>query len=182
MQLFVKWTAVAALTAVLIVAIALVAGAFLPAKIEVTRTISINRPPQSVWWVLTDYSNLTLWHPQYRSVRMVSSPGENPIRWLAIYTDGRTANVVVTESNYPTRYAEQISDRNLPFTGAWKLDLEGRDLTTRVTVHSKVELHRPLDRLFVHLFVRPGEEVDRILLGLKRRVESVTIKPSAATS
>ena len=82
----------------------------------------------------------------------------------------------------PYYYAERISDTNLPFSGGWKLDLERRELTTQVTVHSRSELHWPLDRLFVRLFVKPEREVDKILDGLKRRVEGSTVKPTAATS
>ena len=62
------------------------------------------------------------------------------------------------------------------------MDLQRRELTTQVTVYSHAELHRPLDRVFVHLFVKPDLEVEKILSGLKRRVESSTVKPSAATS
>jgi uncharacterized protein YndB with AHSA1/START domain len=182
MPAFLKYALVAVLTAVSIVGIAFVTGAFLPGEFEVTRTVTINRPPQNVWWVLTDYNNLQLWHPQYRGVRMLSNPGETPVRWSAIYTDGLLANVVVTESKYPVRYAERINDNKVSFTGGWEVDLQGGDLTTQVTAHSHVELHKPFDKLFVRLFIKPGDEVDRILQGLKRRVEGSTVKPSAATS
>src|SRR5689334_15894424 len=114
MPVFIRWTLVAFSIAFLLVAAAMVVGAFLPANIDVTRTISINRRPPNVWWVLTDYNNLTLWHPQYRGVRLLSNLGDKPTRWSAIYTDGQSANVVVSEETYPVRYAEQISDRKLP--------------------------------------------------------------------
>jgi hypothetical protein len=182
MQVFFRWLLVAALAVILILAVAFAAGARLPARIEVTRTVVINRPPENIWWVLTDYNSLSLWHPQYRGTRIISSPGEKPVRWRAIYTDGRTANVTVSEEGFPLRYAEQISDTALPFSGKWQLDMERNDLTTKVTAHSTAELHRPLDRLFVHLFVKPDLELDKILAGLKRRVESSTVNPTPATS
>jgi predicted HAD superfamily phosphohydrolase len=113
---------------------------------------------------------------------MTSLPGEKPTRWRATYTDGRTCNFVVLEEDAPRRYAERISDTNVPFAGAWNLELERRELTTQVTAHSRVELHRPLDRLFVRLFVKPEVEVEKILNGLKRRVEGSTVNPTPATS
>ena|SRR5690242_10498299 len=182
MPAFVRWGLVVALTVALILAVAFTIGSTMSAKIEVTRTIVIDRPPENVFWVLGDYANLALWHPQYRSVSVISSPGDKPMRWRATYTDGRTADIVVSEDNPPVRYAEQISDPNLPFSGGWTLDMERLDLTTKVTAHSTAELHRPLDRLFVRLFVKPDLEVDRILASLKRRVESATITPAPATS
>lgn len=182
MRVFFRWVLVAAVTLALILAIAFTIGSTIPEKIEVSRSIVINRPPENIFWVLGDYENLALWHPQYRSVSVISSPGEKPLRWRATYTDGRTANIVVAEDNPPLRYAERIADSNLPFSGGWTLDMERRDLTTKVTAHSTAELHRPLDRLFVRLFVKPDLEVDRILDGLKRRVETATVKPTAATS
>jgi uncharacterized protein YndB with AHSA1/START domain len=169
-------------TCAMVIGGAFAVGSRMPSQIEVTRTISINRPPENVWWVLTDYNSFPLWHPQYRSAGIVSPLGEKPIRWRATYTDGRTANMIVAEENAPNHYAERISDTNLPFSGSWTLDLERRELTTEVTVHSHAELHRPLDRLLVHLFVTPELEVEKILNGLKRRVEASTVKPTAATS
>jgi hypothetical protein len=176
-----KWVLVAVGIFVVVIAAAMAVGFTLPAQIEVTKTIAINRPPENVWWVLTDYNNLSLWHPQYRGSFMTSLPGEKPTRWLATYTDGRTATVEVSVADYPNHYAERIIDAKLPFGGNWKLDLERRELTTEVTVHSHAELHRPLDRVFVRLFVKPDLEVERILEGLKRRVETTTVKPSPGT-
>jgi hypothetical protein len=178
----VRWALVAIGTFALIFAAAIALGTALPSQIEVTRTISINRPPENVWWVLTDYNSLSLWHPQYRSAVMTSLPGERPIRWRATYTDGRTCNIAVSDENAPKHYAERITDTNVPFAGAWDLDLERRDLTTQVTAQSRVELHRPLDRLFVHMFVKPDLEIEKILNALKRRVEASTVNPTPATS
>jgi len=179
---FLKCALVAIGTFALLIAAAIAYGTTLPSQIEVTKTISINRPRENVWWVLTDYNSLTLWHPQYKAARMISSPGEKPTRWRATYTDGRSADVEVSEESYPLHFVERIADTNLPFAGYWKVELERRELTTQVTVHSHAELHRAMDRVFVHLFVKPDVEVEKILSGLKRRVESSTVKPSAATS
>jgi uncharacterized protein YndB with AHSA1/START domain len=136
MQVFFRWLLIAALAVVLILAIAFAAGAVLPARIDVTRSVVINRPPENIWRVLTDYNSLSLWHPQYRGTRIISNPGEKPVRWRALYTDGRTANVTVAEENFPLRYAEKISDIDLPFSGRWQLQMERSDLTTKVTAHS----------------------------------------------
>lgn len=181
-KILLKWALVVIGAFALVVTVAIAVGMTMPAQIEVTRTISINRPPENIWWVLTDYNGLTLWHPQYKSTAIVSSPGEKPTRWRATYTDGRTANVEVSDEHSPVHYAERISDTNLPFSGGWEVDLERRELTTQVTVHSHAKLHRPLDRVFVRLFVKPEREVEKILDGLKRRVEGSTVKPTAATS
>jgi uncharacterized protein YndB with AHSA1/START domain len=181
-KLLLKWFAVLAGAIGLLVATAFLIGSMLPARIEVRRVIGINRPPENVWWVLTDYSNMSLWHPQYKSTAPVSNPGDKPMRWRATYTDGITAYVEVWQERYPTFLAERISDTSLPFAGTWKVDLVRRELTSQVTVQSTVELRRPLDRLSVRLFVKPEAELDKILNALKRRVETSTIKPSAATS
>jgi Polyketide cyclase / dehydrase and lipid transport len=181
-KLLLKWLLLLTGAISLLYVIALVAGTLLPARIEARRIISINRPPENVWWVLTDYTNMALWHPQYKSAAPVSNPGDKPMRWRAIYTDGLAATVEVWQERYPTFLAERISDPKLPFSGNWKVDLLRKDLTSQVTVQSSVELRKPFDRLFVRLFVRPEAELDRILNSLKRRVESTTIKPTPATS
>src|SRR4051794_12765620 len=116
---FVRWALGAVGAVVLVFALAMGYGTMIPSRIEVTRTIFINRPPENVWWVLTDYNNLSLWHPQYKGAQMTSLPGEKPTRWRAIYTDGRVCDVEVAEEDAPTRYAEKLADTNLPFAGGW---------------------------------------------------------------
>src|ERR1051325_1632253 len=177
-KLLLKWFAVLAGAMGLLVTTAFAIGSMLPARIEVRRAIAINRPPENVWWVLTDYNNMALWHPQYRRSAAVSNPGDRPMRWRATYTDGITANVEVVQERYPSLLAERISDTNLPFAGSWKIDLARKELTSLVTVQSTVDLRRPLDRLSVRLFVKPEAELDKILNSLKRRVETSTVKPS----
>ena len=181
-KLLLKWFLVLAGAIAALYVFALVAGNLLPARIQTRRVIAINRPPENVWWVLTDYNNMALWHPQYRSAAPISNPGDKPIRWRATYTDGVTATVEVWQERYPTFLAERITDPKLPFAGNWKIDLARKGLTSLVTVQSSVELRRPLDRVFVHMFIRPDAELDRILNSLKRRVESATVMPSNATS
>ena len=177
-----KWFVLPLGVIVLICAAAYLAGTLLPGHIEVRRTITINRPPENVWWVLTDYANMALWHPQYKRTAPLSNPGDKPMRWRATYSDGVTVNVEVWQEQYPKLLAERISDRRRRFAGGWKVDLVRKQQTSVVTAQSTVELRRPLDRLFVHLFVKPDAELDRILNSLRRRVESTTVMPSAATS
>ena len=181
-KLLVKWFLLVAAVVCVVAAIGLLAGFLLPSRIHARRVIAINRPPENVWWVLTDYSNMPLWHPQYRNAVAISNAGDRPMRWRATYTDGVTAMVEVWDERYPTFLAERIRDPKLPFEGSWKVEMARKDQTAQVTAESTVELRRPLDRLFVHLFVRPEAELDKILNSLKRRVESSTVKPSAATS
>jgi uncharacterized protein YndB with AHSA1/START domain len=156
-------------------------GATIPPRIEVSRQVEIARPPEAVWWVLTDYGNLALWHPQYRNSAAISLPGDKPVRWRATYTDGYTVTAEVVEETYAASLVEQITDKQLPFTGRWRVELARSDRNTVVTAHSTVELHRPLDRLFVRLFSSPDSELEKILLALKRRVESVTVQSPADT-
>ena len=177
-----KWSLILFGGMILLFLAAVVAGSMLPPRIEVRRAIAINRPPENVWWVLTDYTNMSLWHPQYKAAAPLSDPGDKPMRWRATYTDGLAANVEVWQERYPTLLAERISDPRLPFAGSWKVEMERKERTSQVTVHSIVDLRRPLDRLFVRLFVKPDAELDKILNSLKRRVESTTVKPSEATS
>ena len=83
MRVYIKGAVTAAATLGGMLGIAYGVGSVLPARIEVTRSISINRPPENVCWVLTDYNSLALWHPQYRSAATISYPGEKPVRWRA---------------------------------------------------------------------------------------------------
>lgn len=182
LKLFLKWILLAGGAFGALYVLAFLIGLILPKKMETTDSILISRPPENVWWVLTDHNNAAMWHPQYRDSATISAPGERPQRWRVTYTDGVQANVEVTEETFPTHLAEHIADEGLPFTGGWKLDLERVESSCKVTVESEVEIRRPVERLFVRLFVRPTAELDKILNALKRRVESSTVKPSAATS
>jgi hypothetical protein len=182
LKLFAKWLLTAFVVLTGLYLCGTVIGLILPAVIDVSDSIVINRPAENVWWVLTDYSNAPLWHPQYKNAGPMSLPGDKPTRWRATYTDGYTVNVEVKEEIFPTHLVEQISDRNLPFSGGWTVDLVRIGEQCRVTAHSRAEIHWPIDRLFVRWFLRPRVELDRILAGLKQRVEATTVKPSPATS
>ena len=181
-KLLLKMLAVVVGVSGLLLVAALAVGTMLPSRIQVRRVISINRPPENVWWVLTDYSNMAVWHPQYKRTAPASAAGDKPMKWRATYTDGISALVEVWQEKYPTFLAERITDPKLPFNGNWKIELLRKELTTQVTAQSTVELRRPLDRVLVRVFVRPEAEMDKILNSLKRRVETSTIKPSPATS
>ena len=144
-----------------------------PVAETTTNTITINRPPQNVWWILTDYNNASQWHPQFREAVMLSLPGDKPMRWRGTYTDGAVVNFEVVESDFPKRLVERIADNNLPFGGTWTVVIRTDDLRTSVvTVQARAENYNPFNRFVVHLFVNPSAEVDRILKALKSRVES----------
>lgn len=175
-----KWVFVACAAPAAFYFIGLGVGSRLPANLAATASIVINRPPENVWWILTDYSNEAMWHPQYKETSMTSGPGEWPIRWRVMYTDGQIANVEVTSNTFP-HMAERILDKGLSFTGGWTVDLERAGDGCRVTAHSSVEIHPPLDRLFVRWFVHPEAELGKILDRLKQRVETTTGKPSPGT-
>jgi hypothetical protein len=180
-NLVLKWVMIVCGIPAICYVAATAAGALLPERIEVTRSIVINRPVENVYWILTDYNNEALWHPQYREAQAISAPGEKPIRWRAMYTDGVIANIEVTEERYPSHLAERISDKNLPFAGGWSVDLDRDGEMCRVTAHSTVEIRRRLDRVFVRWVGHPEADLAKILAGLKERVESSTMKPPAAT-
>ena len=182
LKLLLKWLLTAASVLGVVYLSGMLAGLTLPEAIDVGASITINRPPETVWWVLTDYSGAAGWQPQFKNSEMTSAPGEEPVRWRATYADGYVVNFEVKERNFPTHLREQISDRNLPFSGDWTIDLARTGEQCRVTARSHAEIHRPIDRLFVRWFVRPDTELERILASLKRRVETSTVKPTPATS
>ena len=181
-KLFGKWIALAVAALAVAFSGAMLWGWMLPAHLEAKRSVVINRPPETVWWVLTDYNNAALWHPQYKTSRAISAPGEKPIRWRVLYTDGKVANIEVREEKYARHLVEGIADAKLPFTGSWTVDLEPDDEMCKVTVHSSVVIRRPLDRLFVHWLVDPQVELAKILNALRLRVETSTVRPTPGTS
>jgi uncharacterized protein YndB with AHSA1/START domain len=171
--------AMAAGSAVAVYLLLLGAGYVFPSRIEAAARITINRPPENVWWVLTDYNHMAAWHPQYRNATTLTPPGEAPLRWQIEYSDGYVVNAEVVEEKFPSRLVERITDGNLPFGGGWTVELTPVGPNTEVTVHSKVEIHAPIQRLIVHLLVPAQTELERILEALKGRVESVTVRPGA---
>ena len=172
LKLLGKWLlwAIGAIGGVFLV-IALIGWSF-PVAETTTNTVTINRPPESIWWVLTDYNNASSGQPQFRESSMVSVPGEKPVRWRAVYTDGYPVNFEVVESEFPRHLVERIADTGVPFGGTWTVDIRVEGTLSRVTVKARAENYNPFTRFMVHLFVNPPAEVNRILLSLKSRVES----------
>src|SRR5260370_30301 len=114
LKLLGKWLLMACGALAVLYLCGVVAGSLLSGTIEASDSIVINRPPETVWWVLSDHNSAALWDPQYKYAQTTSAPGDKPTRWRATYTDGYVVNVEVKEETYPSRVVEQISDNNLP--------------------------------------------------------------------
>ena len=140
----------------------------------VTNTISIRRPIEDVFAVLTDVENTGKWFPGNVEEHWTSPPphGVGSTRHAVVTMRGRQTenDAVTTEYQPPHRAAMKGTSPNAPFTVT--LTFAPDDDGTRVNVTSEIGLRGTL-RLFGPLLTALyGRAWARGLANLKRLMES----------
>ncbi|UCG85353.1 MAG: SRPBCC family protein [Gemmatimonadota bacterium] len=142
-----------------------VVGMFLPKEHIAVSSITLSRPPDSVWVVLRDLGGYPNW---WQDIRRSEPDPEADGREIWIQTDrqGREFPLEVIQSVRPTLMVTRIADDKLPFSGQWAFEIEPAGLGSRVTVTEEGEVFNPVFRLVARLFLGYHGTIDRCLEAL----------------
>lgn len=157
------------LTLVLLVAFLLglaAAGAMLPEKHSVSRSITLHQTPETVWQVLTDHANDPKWRADVGTVVRIADRNGHPV-WEERYKNGQVMRIETTVENPPSRMERLIVDQTM-FGGVWIYEVSsaddsahpGQKLTT-VKITENGEVHNPVFRFLA-----------RFVFGLETTVET----------
>ena len=163
---------------VVLVLVVVLVGALLPVRHEVSREVTIDRPPAEVWDVIADFSAGPDWRPDIDRVEQLPDRDGRPV-WAEYGTDGQRIPYATIETAPPTRLVRKIADERLPFGGTWTFDLTPVGAGTRVKITERGEVRNPVFR-FVSKFVIGHETfMERYLQALGSRFGQ-TVTPAAA--
>jgi uncharacterized protein YndB with AHSA1/START domain len=145
-------------------------GALLPAEHPFTSQAVLERPPETVWRVLTDLDGLPFWRSDLTAVERLPDLGGKPA-WREV---GRSGSRVVelTRSEPPRLLVMRRAGRGSSGLPMRTVELAALAHGTLVTVTDRVESRNPFRRVLVRLQL-PQPAVLRLLRDLTERL-SVT--------
>ena len=130
----------------------LAAGSMLPVKHTVTRTITLNQPPEAVWQAITDHANDPKWRGDLASVNRIADRNGHPV-WEENYKNGQTMRIETILSDPPKRLERKIVDQSA-FGGVWVYEVvpSAGGKSTALKIIENGEVYNPLFR-FLSRFV-----------------------------
>ncbi|MFZ5443903.1 MAG: SRPBCC family protein [Myxococcota bacterium] len=148
-------------------AVLLVAGATSPRRHLSTVELSLPRPPEEVWAVVSKLEDWPSWNAAVSSMKLLGEHDGKP-RWEQGWGRERMC-IDVLEHTAPTRLVTRIVDDGLPFGGTWTWALTAEPGGTRVSVVEDGEVRSVLFRGMARLFFGHTGTQQRALTGLARR-------------
>ena len=161
-----KWIliAVVSLTGLLILIVAI--GAALPKKHTVARTVSLHRPAQSVWILISGPST---WRPDVTGYQELP-PHDGHRMWRETDKHGQSITYEAIESVPPRRLVTQIADKTLPFGGTWVYEIVPAGDSCTLTVTENGEVYNPLFRFVSRFIMGHAATIDAYLKALTTKL------------
>lgn len=169
-----RWVVVAIFAVVGFVIAALAAGAMLPEKHTVTRSITVERPVAEVWHVLTDHAQDPAWRPDVESVTRIGDRNAHPV-WEEKYKHGDTMRIETIAVDPTRRMERKIVDQSA-FGGVWVYEVspsaDGKSTTIRITENG--EVYNPAFRIIGRFIIGNEATVEKYLTNLAAKFGAKT--------
>lgn len=160
------WLLIALAVVVALVLLVIVAGQFVPRKHTVTRHVVVQRPPEDVWRLLTDFAAYPAWRSGMKGIERRADRDGKPV-WAEDSKFGKIP-YVVDASGAPHRLVTVIADASLPFAGRWTYVISREKLGTRVAITEDGEIKSPLFRVLAHYVFGYTRTIDAVLKDLAK--------------
>ena len=152
-----------------LVAVAYVAGLFLPRDHVAAMRIDLQAPPARVWEVVADVAKTPEWRADLTRVEMQPQP-DGKTRFLETSSQG-AIQFEILRQDAPVRQVVRVIDDDQPFGGIWTWDLEPRaEGGTRLTITEAGFIKSPLFRALGAVFFSPTDTIDAYLRDLAKKL------------
>jgi uncharacterized protein YndB with AHSA1/START domain len=144
----------------------MVVGAMLPKTHTITRSVTVNAPPNEVWNLITSA-------PTWRRniTRYEELPLQNGHRmWRETDKGGQTIAYEATESDPPRRLVTRIADPSLPFGGTWTYEIAPNGRGSSLTITENGEVYNPVFRFVSRYIMGHAATVDTYLKAVKTKL------------
>ena len=154
------------LLVLVLVALVVGIGAWLPQSHSASRDMTVSAPPERVFKVVSQVTRYPEWRSNVTRVEML---GSSPVRWREHDgTDAITFEVV--ESSPPSRWRVRIADPDLPFGGTWTYAIDTGPAGTRLTITEDGEVYNPVFRFVSRFIIGHTASIDTYLGDLHRHL------------
>ena len=151
-------------------------GLMLPVKHEAALSATIPAAPDAVWAALTEVAAYPKWRGDVTSVEMLPADSGH-VAWREQGKNG-AISYVIEAAEPPRRLVTRITDKSLPFGGAWEYVVipDGAGSRVRITEHG--EVYNPVFRFVSRFIMGHTATIGAYLKALGARF-GVTVVPEA---
>jgi uncharacterized protein YndB with AHSA1/START domain len=142
-------------------------GYALPVAHVATRDAVLPAPPERVFTAITGVEAFPGWRSDVQAVEVTARSPH--LQWRERGSDGTIA-FEVQESEPPRRLVTRITDKTLPFGGAWTFTLQPTDGGTKLTITENGEVYNPLFRVMSRYVFGHTATLDRYLENLQKHL------------
>jgi hypothetical protein len=161
-----KWVFTALVVVAALVAIIGVVGSLLPKGHNVSRSSRFQKPPETVWAVITGPPT---WRPGLRSYEELPSR-EGRRRWKEVDQHGDAITYEAIEEIPPVRLVTHIADPGLPYGGYWIQEIKREPESCELTVTEDGEIYNPFFRFMARFIFGYTSTIDGYLKALHTKL------------
>ncbi|HEX5634594.1 MAG TPA: SRPBCC family protein [Gemmatimonadales bacterium] len=151
-------------------AVLFVGGLLLPERYEISRRLVVSRPPEAVWYALTDSLSLRRWRKDLIALERVGDRNGWPV-WREIGDDGVGTEVEVVEATPPAHLRLRRQGERARGTTEWEYLLERVPEGIALTVVERGTISSPVRRFLVQFLAGAHGRLDRQLAGLAEHLD-----------
>jgi len=157
--------------------VVVVVGYLLPVKHVSTVSATIPAAPEQVWDALTDVAAYPKWRGDVTSVEMLPADSGH-VAWRE---RGKNAAIsyAIEQAEPPRRLLTRITDKSLPFGGAWEYVITPDGAGSRVQITEHGEVYNPVFRFVSRFIMGHTATASAYLKSLGARF-GATVVPEAA--
>ena len=173
-----RWIALIFALLVAIVVGVFLAGAMLPLKHSVSRSLTLHQKPEAVWQAVTDHQHDPQWRSDVANVTRLDDRNGHPL-WEEKYKNGDAMRIETTASEPPRRLVRKIVDQTM-FGGVWTYEVtpsaDGNSTTVRITEDG--EVYNPAFRFIARFVMGHATTLEKYLKSLAEKFgETATPQP-----
>ncbi|MGB0525708.1 MAG: SRPBCC family protein [Flammeovirgaceae bacterium] len=151
----------------IIAALPLIIGLFLPNERIFTKTALFKSSPQQIWEVITDIKGQEAWRSDVKSIEMIHTQ-KGAEKWTEIPKKGKPITFQVKAYQPPNRFDIEIVESD--FSGYWEGRFEENHGGTKVELKEVAIVKNPYFRTLAYLFFDLNQTMDLYLANLKTKL------------
>ena len=140
-----KWILRIVVSVVALVACLALVGYFLPVSHEASRSAEFNKPPETVYALVSDVKNYQAWWPENQT------------------------NVEVVEAVPPTKFVTRIVGET-DFGGTWTMQIESTPVGSRLTITERGEVYNPIFRTLATFVFGHASTMESCLAAARKKL------------
>ena len=164
-----RWVVIAIVVVIGFVLALFLAGAMLPQRHTVSRSITVPRPVDEVWAVLMDHAKDPSWRPDVASVTRIADRNGHPV-WEEKYKNDEIMRIETTAVEPPRKMVRKIVDQSM-FGGVWTYEVTASpDGKTTVKITEDGEVYNPAFRFIGRFVIGNEATVEKYLKNLAAKL------------